>query len=78
MQVAQKLFSEPAARDHSGSQSDTDDTVPLEDPTVPLLPWDTVSSEHGHNHRPCWDRTKAARHLLYSYLMSLPHCSPGG
>lgn len=30
--------------DHSGSQSDADDTVPLEDPTAPILPWDTVST----------------------------------
>lgn len=30
--------------DHSGSQSDADDTVPLEDTMAPLLPWDTVST----------------------------------
>lgn len=54
-EAAQKLFAKPEARDssampgdmpddHSGSQSDANDTVPLEDPAVPLLPWDTVSS----------------------------------
>lgn len=55
--AAQKLFSPSGSRDtsdlpgdvpddHNGSQTVADDTVPLEDPTTPLLPWDAVSTNY--------------------------------
>lgn len=87
-EAAQKLFSPngtwdlhdvlgDGSGDRSGSQSDADDTVPLEDLSALVLPWDTVSNTPGsHTERVAISPgTAGPEHTLRDILSAVTSCN---